>query len=168
MDVFEAVRTVLAVRRYQDRPLPEDALRRIVEAAHLTASSRNLQPWHFVIVQDRETLRKLGDLAPTGPYTAQAAAAIVVVVDRSRFAISDASRAVQSMVLTAWDQGIGSNWVGFNNLENVKPVLGIPDDLDVLAIVPLGYPSDTLGKGKKQRKPLGEIVSRERFGQPFS
>ncbi|MCC6179750.1 MAG: nitroreductase family protein [Chloroflexi bacterium] len=168
MDVFEAVRTVLAVRRYQDRPLPEDALRRIVEAAHLTASSLNLQPWHFIVVQDRDTLRRLGELAPTGPYIAQAAAAIVVAVHRSKYAISDASRAIQSMVLAAWDQGIASNWAGFNGLERVKPILGIPDDLDVLAIVPLGYPADALGKGKKTRKPLGEVASRERFGQPFA
>ena len=58
MDVFEAVRTLLAVRRFQDRPVPEDVLRRIVEAGRLTASSMNMQPWHFIVVQDRDTLRQ--------------------------------------------------------------------------------------------------------------
>jgi len=60
MDVFEAVRTILAVRRYQDRPVPEDVLGRIVEAGRLTASSMNMQPWHFIVVQDRDMLRQLG------------------------------------------------------------------------------------------------------------
>ena len=75
MEVFEAVQTVLAVRSYQDKPLPPDAVQRIVEAAHLTASSMNKQPWHFIVVEDRETLNKLGELASHGPYTAQAAMA---------------------------------------------------------------------------------------------
>src|SRR5436190_22960857 len=83
MDVFEAIRTVLAVRQYQDKPVPEDVVRRIVEAGHLTASSINLQPWHFIVVQNRDTLQQLGALARTGPYTAQAPLAVVVVVERT-------------------------------------------------------------------------------------
>jgi len=168
MEVFEAVKTVLAVRSYQDTPLLQDAVQRIVEAAHLTASSMNKQPWHFIVVEDRETLKKLGELASHGPYTAQAAMAVVVVIEDTRFSISDASRAIQSMVLTAWAEGIGSNWVGFFGLEAIKPLLGIPEELDVLAIVPFGYPVQTIGKGLKKRKPLSEIASKERFGKPFA
>ena len=168
MDVFEAVRTLLAVRRYQDRPVPEDVLRRIVEAGRLTASSMNMQPWHFIVVQDRDTLRRLGALAPTGPYIAQAPLAIVVAIDKTRFAVSDASRAIQSMLLTAWAEGVGSNWVGFGGLEDVKALLNIPAELDLLAILPFGYPVDAVGRGKKQRKPLGEVAHRERYGQPFA
>jgi nitroreductase len=167
MEVFEAVKTVLAVRSYQDKPLPPDAIQRIVEAAHLTASSMNKQPWHFIVVENRETLKKLGELASHGPYTAQAAMAVVVAIEDTRFSISDASRAVQSMVLTAWAEGIGSNWVGFFGLEAIKPLLGIPEELDVLAIVPFGYPVQSIGKGLKKRKPLSEIASKERFGHPF-
>lgn len=168
MDVFEAVRTLLAVRGYQEKPVPEDLIGRIVEAGHLTASSMNKQPWHFIVVQDRATLGQLGALARTGPYIAQAPLAIVVAVEQSPFGVSDASRAIQSMMLTAWAEGVGSNWVGFGGLEEIKALLGIPDTLNMLAIVPFGYPSKSLGTGKKERKPLGEIAHRERYGQPFS
>ena len=147
--------------------MPEDVIRRIVEAGRLTASSMNMQPWHFIVVQDRDTLRRLGALAPTGPYIAQAALAIVVAVDKTRFAVSDASRAIQSMLLTAWSEGVGSNWVGFGGLEDVKALLNIPAELDLLAILPFGYPVDAVGRGKKQRKPLAEVAHRERYGQPF-
>jgi nitroreductase len=167
MDAFEAIRTVLAVRSYQDRPVDETVVRRIVEAGHLTGSSMNLQPWHFIVVQDKETLRRLGELVRTGPYIAQAPLAIAVVVERTRFAVSDASRAIQSMVLTAWDAGVGSNWTGFGGLEATNELLGIPAELDVLAILPFGYPARAVGQGKKQRKPLGTVAHRERFGQPF-
>ena len=168
MDTFEAVRTMLAVRSYEDRPVPEELVRRIVEAGHLSASSMNLQPWHFVVVQEHGTLRRLGELAKTGPYIAQAPLAIAVVIEDTRFAVSDASRAIQSMMLTAWSEGVGSNWVGFSgSLEGIKPLLGIPADLDVLAVLPFGYPEEAVGRGKKNRKPLAEIASRERYGQPY-
>ncbi len=169
MDVFEAVRTVLAVRAYQDRPVPAEVVRRIVEAGRLTGSSKNGQPWHFIVVERRETLRQLGALVRSGPYTAEAPLAVVVAIEPTRFAVSDASRAIQSMVLTAWSEGLGSNWVGFQGtLTEIKSLLGIPEAIDVLAILPFGYPAQPLGRGKKRRKPLAEVAHRERFGQPFA
>ena len=168
MDAFETIRTMLAVRRYQDKPVPEATLRRVVEAGRLTGSAKNLQPWHFILVQDRKTLRKLGALARTGAHVAQAAAAVVVAVDKTPFAVSDASRAIQSMLLAAWADGVGSNWVGFGGLEEIKPLLDIPARLDVLAILPLGYPVGVVGRGKKDRKPLGTVAYRERYGEPFA
>jgi nitroreductase len=168
VEVFEAVRTALAVREYQDEAVPADTVRRIVEAAHLTASASNEQPWHFIVVDDRDTIQQLASLAKTGPYIARAPLAVVVGVEKTRFAESDASRAIQSMILTAWAEGVGSNWVGFTGmLGSVKPVLGIPDEIDVMAIIPFGYPAQAVGKGKKQRKPASKVVSRNRFGQSF-
>jgi len=167
MDTFEALRTLLAVRSYRDTPVPDAVVHRIVEAGRLTGSGMNRQPWHFVVVRDRDTLRRLGALASSGPYVAQAPLAIVVATDKSRFAVSDASRAIQSMMLAAWADGVGSNWVGFGGLDTVKAVLDIPAGMDVLAILPFGYPARAVGKGKKQRKPLREVAHSERFGRPF-
>lgn len=167
MEVFEATRTLLAIREFRDKPVPPETVRRIVEAGRLTGSSMNRQPWHFIVVQNRDSLRQLGALAKTGPYIAQAALAIVVVVQRTPFSVSDGSRAIQAMMLTAWSEGVGSNWVGFLGLTEVKSLLGIPDDLDALAIIPFGFPARPAGKGKKNRKPLSEVAHLERFGQPF-
>src|SRR6267378_2871552 len=167
MDVFEAIRTLLAVRSYHDRPVPDVVVRRIVEAGRLTGSGMNRQPWHFIVIRDRATLERLGALAASGPYVAQAPLAIVVAVDKTRFAVSDASRAIQSMLLTAWADGVGSNWVGFGGLDKVKAVLDSPAGLDVLAILPFGYPARAVGRGKKQRKPLREVAHLERYGRAF-
>ena len=94
--------------------------------------------------------------------------AIVVAVQRTPFSVSDGSRAIQSMMLTAWSEGIGSNWVGFMGMNEIKPLLGIPADLDILAIVPFGYPGKPGGKGKKNRKALSEVAHLESFGRPFA
>lgn len=168
MSVYDTIRTMLAVREYDDRPIPEEIVQRIVEAGRLTGSSMNGQPWHFVVVQDPDTLRRMGELEAHGPYIAQAPLAIAIVLDKSRFGVSDASRAAQDMLLTAWEEGIGGNWVGFGGMEDIKELLGIPGELQLLAILPFGYPAKAVGQGKKRRKPLAEVAHREQWGTPFA
>jgi nitroreductase len=159
---------MVAVRDYADRPVPDEVVTRIVEAAHLSASSMNGQPWHFVVVRNREQLQRLAGLARTGPYIAGAALAVVAAAEKdSRFGLSDASRAIQSMMLTAWADGVGSNWVGFSGMREVADLVGIPDEYDVVAIVPFGYPRHPASRGRKKRKPLAVIASAETFGDPF-
>jgi nitroreductase len=168
MNVFETVQTVLAVRAFQDKPVPTDVKNRILEAARLTASGSNHQPWHFILVEDRAELEQLGTIAKTGPYTTQAAFAVVVVIEQSQIALSDGSRAIQSMILTAWADGVGSNWVGFVPMPEVNKLLNIPDTLDVLAILPFGYPTNEIGQGKKRRKAPEEVFHISNFGTPYS
>ena len=170
--VFETVRTVLAVREYDSRAVPADVLQRMLEAARLTASAMNRQPWHFVVVRDRDRLAELGRLVTTGPYIAGAAGAIVVAVERgNELAVSDASRAIQSIVLTAWAEGVGTNWAGWGadpeKHDDVRRALALPGDLQVLGVVPYGYPAGPTGRGRKNRRPASEVVSGERFGTPF-
>ena len=169
MDVFEAVRTVLAVRQYTDQRVPGEVIARIVDAGRLSASSQNLQPWHFVVVQERSTLHAIGKILRYGGYTADASFAVSVFVERdNHFGRSDASRAIQNMILTAWSEGVGSNWTGFGAMPAVQELLGVPERFVGLAVVPFGYPAEKIGRGHKDRKPIGEVASRERFGTPFA
>src|SRR5256886_4602740 len=107
--VFEAVRTVLAIRDFDGKEIPDDVVRRIAESAHLTASASNRQPWHFVVVREQEGLRKLGALVRTGPYTAKAAAAVIVAYEKEsgQYGLSDAIPPIQSIILTASVGGTG-------------------------------------------------------------
>lgn len=169
-EVFEAARTLMAVREFDASELPDEVALRIVEAAQLTASASNQQPWHFVLIRDRESLRKLGSLVRTGPYIAGAAAAVIVAYEKEKgaFGISDASRAIQSMMLAAWGEGVASNWTGWaGRLEGVREEYGLPETYDVLAVIPFGYPKRKI-HGKKKRKPLSQVVSAERFGHPLA
>lgn len=166
--VFDAVRTVLAVREYDSREIPEEVLHRILEAGRLSGSSQNRQPWHFVLVRERGALEELGRRVRTGPYIAGAGAAVVVAVERSsRFGVSDGSRAIQCMILTAWADGVASNWTGFTGMREVAEQVGLPDDYEVIAVIPFGYPRHAIGRGRKNRKEAGEVISEGRYGNPY-
>jgi nitroreductase len=168
MDVLEVAKTMLAVREYTDQPISGEALHRILEAGRMTASRKNLQPWHFVVVRNRALLAQLSDLAPSGDYIRQAALAIAVFLQNDRLVtMTDGARAVQSMMLVAWGEGIGSNWVGWLKREEIKELLGAPVDHYLLTVLPFGYSAHKIGLGKKNRKALGEIAYTERYGKHF-
>ena len=168
MEVFEAVRTVLASRAFQQKAVPTVVKNRILEAARLTGSGSNHQPWHFILIEDHTELQQLAALAKSGPYTAQADFAVVVAIEPGNMGLSDGSRAIQSMVLTAWAEGVGSNWVGFAPMPQINKLLDIPEPYDVLAILPFGYPVKETVQGKKKRKAPEEIFHSGKFGHPYS
>src|SRR5690606_19171832 len=120
------------------------------------------------VVRNRDTLRRLGELASTGRYIANAPMAVAVVVPEGTYGYIDGTRAAQDMMLAAWEEGIGSNGVGNGNAPEIKELLGIPEDRMVLVLIPFGYPAGAVGVGRKNRKALSEIAHAERFGQPFS
>jgi nitroreductase len=168
MNATEAVRTLLAVREYTDQPIAAESVRRILEAARLTGSSRNRQQWDFVAIQNKETLRQIGQSASTGKFIAGAALGVAVIVPDNTTGYIDGARAVQCMMLTAWDEGIGSCWVGNCNTPEIRRLLNVPEDRIVLTVVPFGYPVKKLGRGRKNRKPLSEVAHAETFGTPFT
>lgn len=170
METFDAIRTLLAVREYRPEPVPEEVLRRVLEAARLTGSARNRQPWRLVAVTDAAALRRLGEIASRGPYIAGAPLCVAVAIPEGAVNATDGARAIQDMMLTAWSAGVGSNWVSALPEEQaaLRELLGLPAELRVLALVPFGYPARPAGWGRKDRKPLGEIAFRDRYGQPFA
>jgi len=94
--------------------------------------------------------------------------AVAVAIDKNEYAVSDASRAIQSMILTAWSEGVASNWVGFFGLEAAGGRLGLPAHIDLLAIIAFGYPASPSARGQKKRKSLAEVAHDGRFGVPFT
>jgi nitroreductase len=168
MDVFKAIKTMLAVRSYQTKSIPPEVVTRIVEAGRLTGSSRNTQQWDFVVIQDETMLEKLGELATSGRFIGAAPLAIAVVVPEGPTGYIDGTRATQDMMLAAWGEGIGSNWVGNVNTDEIKNVLGIPAERMVLTIIPFGYPVEKIGAGIKKRKALTEVAHTEQFGHAYS
>jgi nitroreductase len=148
-----------------DKPITEDSLLRILEAGRLAPSSKNSQPWHFVVIRSKETLAKISELTPTGKHIAQAPLAIAVLMDGAKMPEVDGARAIQNMVLAAWEIGIGACWVTNFYDDAVKDLLGAPQRMKLVSVIPFGYPTETKTARKKLRKPLKEIVHYERLGK---
>jgi nitroreductase len=167
MDVYEAIRRRVAVKEFKPDPIPDATLRKILLAARWAPSQRNRQPWHFVVVRDPETRAKLASLTSSGPFIAEAPVAIAVAIDGARMPQFEAGRAMENMVLTAWAEGVGTTMVGGFDKDAVKAVLGIPGEMELITVMPFGYPTDdALARGKR-RKSLDEVAHLERFGDPY-
>ncbi|MFQ6013162.1 MAG: nitroreductase family protein [Thermoplasmata archaeon] len=167
METWACIRGRVAVRSFTDEEVPEEKVLRILEAGRWAPSSKNTQPWHFIVVRDRNTLHELSRLTRTGPHLAQAPMAIVVAMIGAKFPEADAARAIQNMVLAAWDQGLGTCWIANFDQGPTKNLLGLPEEAVVVTAFPLGFPTPEARRTGKRRKPLSEVASRERFGQPW-
>lgn len=157
--VLEAIRRRRSIRRYKAKDLPQEYLDKILEAGRLAPSAGNRQPWSFVVVTDPELRRRVAEVARHQMFMADAGAIVVGCghPDVSpRWYRVDVTIALQNIVLTATDLGLGSCWIGAFDEEEVRGVLGIPDDVRVLAMISIGYPDES--PTQRPRKALSEIV----------
>ena len=175
--VFEVIKTRSSVRDYSDRPIEDEKLKLVLEAARLAPSASNSQPWHFYIVKNKEKISELGGKMPLGSETiingflAQAPVVVAATagpidlfhkvmgaIVNKKWYFVDVGIALEHMALTAWDLGIGSCWIGWFDEKRVKKVLNISEKEDVIALLTLGYPREGFSLRTKIRKELDEIV----------
>jgi nitroreductase len=167
MDALEAIAGRKVIRAFADRPVEPDKLRRIIDAGRHAMSARNLQPWQFIVVQDRGRLKEIGELCSTGRFISASPAAIVVLKDvaNSRWADIDCAHAVQNMANAAWALGLGTCWVGNFDAQQIAAMLELPQGWTILTILPFGYPDPANPAQPRPLKPRSEVVHYERFGQ---
>jgi len=167
MDVFDAIKTRRSIRKYLNKPVEREKLSRVLEAARLSPSAANRQPWKFIVVKDEETKKKLVSACHNQSWMAEAPIIIVACAlpseawvrsDGEEYWKVDVAIAMQDLILEAWELGLGTCWIGSFREEEVKRILGIPDEVRVVALTPLGYPAEEKGPVTR-RKPLEEITS---------
>jgi nitroreductase len=172
METWDAVRARRNVRQYTDQPIPREDLERILEAGRRSPSSSNWQPWHFVVVTDREQLVELAKAWPQGgTHIARSAATIALVAEtpadpqlRQRIAY-DFGQASVMMMLTATDLGIGSGHSAVRDQAQAQRVLGHPDGYFAAYLIGFGYPADRPLRPIQQpdRRPFDEVVRWDRW-----
>ncbi len=167
MDVYQTIRTRLAVRNFKPDPVPDGVIDKILRAGRWAPSSRNSQPWHIIVVRDRQTLVELASLTSSGSFMADAPMAIAVATDGARRAEFDAGRLIENMLLVARSEGVGTCMVGAFDGAKAKALLGIPDSMEFITAMPYGYPTEAAVAKTKMRKPLPEIAHSERFGRSW-
>jgi nitroreductase len=170
MNVSEAIRAKRAVRQFQDRPLSDQAVQAILNAGRRSQSAKNIQPWHFIAIQDKETLKALSLLGEWASHLAGAALAVAIITPHpdTRFSVMfDAGQAAAYMQLAAWELGIGSCLATIYEPEKARQLLGFPEDQHIRIAISFGYPLDEellTGKPSKGgRRPLEEVVHWEKW-----
>lgn len=167
------IRRVPQVRQYTSEPVPDDVVNELLELARWTGSSRNAQPWHFIVVRERESLRKIAALRPNIAWAAGAPVGIAIVFPaRSSLGEAYDEGRVTERVLTGatlLGYGGGVAWFGEPPLQaEAKRILEIPDDLHARQIVMIGRPASTNDPRPtgppRGRRPLADLVSYERWG----
>jgi nitroreductase len=170
METWDAIRSRRDVREFADRPIGDDDLDRILEAGRRSPSSRNWQPWDFVVVTDREELVELAKVWQGAAHVRSSAATVALIApvvegDKRQTEYFDLGQAAVSMMIAAADLGIGSGHSAVSDQELARRILGFPDDRFCAHLVPLGYPAERplFPLRRPDRRPFDEVVHRGRW-----
>jgi nitroreductase len=175
LNVLDAASTNIAVRDFKPQIIHDDQLKTILESARLTQSAKNLQPWYFIVIEERRTLDSLGDLMKgdiDDDLMKKSPMAVAIIGDiSSEFWLFDLGRVAQTMTLVAWEMGIGSCIVSgpeppdreaYRN--KAGELIGVSGDLKLQELIVFGYPKENRKVRRKNRKKFSEIVFDEKFG----
>jgi len=170
MNVSEAIRTRKSVRSYLPKQVEDEKLTAVLEAARLAPSASNRQEWRFVIVRDAETRRKIAEAANNQTFIGEAPSVIVACAETDGRIMMcgqpcypiDVAIALDHIALAAVEHGLGTCWIGAFNEEKVKQILGIPEKIRVVELMPIGYATDP-SPVEKKRLSLDAIVKHERW-----
>ena len=167
--VFSVIKTRRSVRAYKDIPIENDDLEKILEAGRWAPSGVNIQPWRFLVVQDRLLVKEIGGLCYFGAiksrHVSEAAAVIVLCGDSRSMGDTwekDCMIAGTNMTLMAEALGIGSCWIGAFNGKAIRELCAIPADLQIIALISMGYAAHSVTP--PPRLPLKELVHYDTFG----
>ncbi len=167
MDAYLAIVSKRDDKQYVDRPIPDDVVRRILDAGRLAGSATNRQPWRFLVLESRDVVERVAETvyAPRNVLTAK----LVIAVVTGRPAAFDVGRAAQNMMLAAWNDGVTSSPIGTRDAEVARRELGLGGDERVQTILSFGYPASGRDAGSRtaeewsrraRRKALDEVVRR--------
>lgn len=174
MTVEEAIRSRQSVRSYLDKPIEKDKLVKLLEAARLAPTAANRQEGRFVVAADPAVRKKLAKAAANQSFVAEAGCVIAACAQTDYHEMRcgqlsypiDVAIQIDHMTLRAVELGLGTCWIGAFYEDQVREILGIPEDIRVVELLAVGYPADA-GLRPKSRRPLEEIAYGEKWGSPF-
>ena len=169
--VTRQLRGLRQTRRFTDQPVPEEIVADILEVARWTGSSKNTQPWHFIVVTDPVTRQLMAESGEYAGFLAGAPLVIAIAMQgrRPRSGTYDEGRVSERIMLAADAHGLGAGTGWFApGAERIDAALGLPEGMSVIQAIGIGYPADADQRARSVRggrRPLDEVVSRERYGE---
>jgi nitroreductase len=156
METMEAILSRRSIRKYTTKPVPDNLIQKLLEAAMSAPSAGNEQPWHFIVIKDRKILDEIPKIHPYAEMAKEASVAIVVCGDltletHKGYWIIDCSAAAENILIAAHANGLGAVWAGLypreDRVKGIRKLLGIPEHVIPMALIPIGYPAE-----KKQKE----------------
>jgi nitroreductase len=174
VEAMEAILSRRSIRRYLPDPLPEEAIRRVLEAGMVAPSAGDERPWHFVVITDKEMLAAIPGFHPLARFVPNAAAAILVCADLalSKYPpadwwVQDCSAATQNILLAAHATGLGAVWLGVHpvrtRIDGARALFGLPETIVPFSLVVLGFP---VARKEREQRFDPARVHRERWSLP--
>jgi nitroreductase len=166
MDAIDALKNRRSVRAFQDKPIVKRELEAIIDAVRFAPTARNLQPWEFVVVTDKNKLSRLAELGENAKFMAQAAACIVVFSIDTKYFLEDGSAATSNILLAATALGIGSCWIAGDKkpyCQQVNTLLHAPLGMKLVSMIALGYPLEKNAFKTIAKRELKELLHWEKF-----
>lgn len=168
---MEAIKTRRSVRKYKETPVPENLLKEVLNAARCAPSADNAQPWRILVVRDEQLKHRLAAACNSQKFISQAPVLLVAcgIPDEAFQTVGgymsshviDTSIAVDHLTLAAHSVGLGTCWIAWFKEDKVREILGIPEDVRVVALTPLGYPDEV--PEKTPRKNLEDLIAYDRY-----
>lgn len=165
MDAFECVATKLDIREFSPKEVPREIKLKVLEAARFTGTGLNTQHWRFILIENKGNLKKLAEDSTSGNWVANCNFAVIILTNpKYHFHLIDAGRVLQNMQLAAWNYAVGSGIFTGIEEDEFRKDFGIPQELNVSAVIGFGYPIKKLTGKRKDRIPLSVLVQNEKYG----
>jgi len=169
MDIFKVIKNRRSIRAYQDKPVEKEKLLQVLEAGRLAPSAKNMQDWRLIVVQNEETRKRLAYAAAQQNFLGEAPVVIVCCTVQPDYKMRcgqpagtiDVAIAIDHMTLAAYALGLGTCWIGSFYADQVREILQIPENVGVVELLALGYP--TRQPGSTTRLPIEQIVHWEQW-----
>jgi len=164
MDLLEAIHGRRSIRKYKKNPVEDEKLQKVLEACQVAPSSHNGQPWEFIIIKQKETLKAISKESAYGQFLANVPMGVAIVLDPKEsqtFHMVDGGILTQNFALAAHALGLATCWVGTMNRDKAKEMLNIPKEKILLTVLPLGYPDEQ--PPPRPRKPLKDLLHQEKY-----
>lgn len=164
METFDAIKKRVSEREYTSKLIDKVFLEKLIDAGRRAPSARAVEPWEFIVIKDKDTLKKLAKLIPNGPFLNDASSGIVIYCSDTKYYLEDGVAATENILLAASDLSIGACWIAGDKkpyANEVSKLLGVPDKLKLISLIALGWPKSS--KKQIKNRVLKDVIHWEKF-----
>ncbi|MBF0385653.1 MAG: nitroreductase family protein [Candidatus Omnitrophica bacterium] len=164
MDTFEAIQKRVSIRKYQGKPVPRELIEKIVDSGRRAPTARLVEPWDFIVIQNKETMLKLSKITPNGGFVKDAPCCIAVICQDTKYYLEDGCGATENILLSCADLGLGSCWIAGDKKDYAREIvemLKCPEGSKLVSLISIGWPAEE--KKQFRNRQLKDVIHWEEF-----